>query len=160
MAYDAGFKAALVERVRGGEKVVDVARESGVNQNTLCCWCRRAGVSARRSGYAIERKPAAKKQQAPKSKPQAPKKEREAAKPEKELHCWRQHNGQAGEESRARAIKKKGRHLEFRVHESDGGFALCLGDTRIAGEKHLGRVLAEFPVLPDVFNAALRREQA
>lgn len=151
--YPQEFKDSLVEKVRGGEKVVDVAREAGIPQGTLGAWLKAAGVRARRSGYKVERK--------------SPAPEKEAAGEEpKELHAWQlRPKAENSQEARAKAIKKKGRPLKFRLYALDGGrFTLFLGDTRIGGEKGIGdaergRLALEFDVLPDVFNAALRREQ-
>lgn len=156
--YPQEFKDSLVERVRSGEKVVDVAREAGIPRETLGVWLKAAGVRARRSGYKVERKSPA---------PEKGAAEGNAGKPgKKEFHHWSKVKGRADEESKAKAMKKKGRPLKFRLYALEGGrFTLRLGDTRIGGEKGIGdaergRLALEFDVLPDVFNAALRREQA
>lgn len=154
--YSEEFRAAAVERVRKGEKACDVAEDLGVNFTSVYGWLKKAGVHAARSGYTIERrKPAARK----------PKKEAKPPKAKK-VHAWGCVPGSDNsEEARAKAAKKKGTPLKFRLYDlGDGKFGLYLGKTRIAGDKGVcdkavGKPALEFAVLPDVFNAALKREE-
>ena len=150
MAYSEEMKAAAVERVRNGEKACDVAEDLGVNFTSVYGWLKKAGVHAARSGYTIERsKPAARKPR--------------EAKPKKQ--CFKPKTEEEVEVAKAKAAKKKGQPLKFRLYDlGDGKFGLYLGKTRIAGDKGVcdkavGKPAFEFAVLPDVFNAALRREK-
>ena len=153
--YSEEFKAAAVERVRKGEKVCDVAEDMGVNFSSVYGWLKKAGVHAARSGYTIERrKPAARKPR-----------EENPPKAKKPRALRVVQSKDDSEEARAKAAKKKGQPLKFRLYDlGDGKFGLYLGNTRIAGDKGacdkaVGKPAFEFAVLPDVFNAALRREK-